>query len=264
MKKALSLLFLFLIACSAVNIAVDTSIKQGSEGFVVGDGSIGLVLTHGLGATPCEVKDLANYLAGKNITVYVVRLPGHGTSIEELDSKKWEDWYQNYKEAYMTLKPIKSKIFAAGMSVGGVIALKLAEDEDIDGVVALAPALIFDDSRSNYAWFFKYFSKYSSRTLRPECKDNTYDKFSIKSVAESVEFAKLIRKDLDKVTEPTFLMQYKDDDRVKPESSQIVYDSISSEKKELNWIDGKGHVFLLDEDKEKYFEQIYQFIKTNS
>ena len=176
MKKALSLLFLFLIACSAVNIAVDTSIKQGSEGFVVGDGSIGLVLTHGLGATPCEVKDLANYLAGKNITVYVVRLPGHGTSIEELDSKKWEDWYQNYKEAYMTLKPIKSKIFAAGMSVGGVIALKLAEDEDIDGVVALAPALIFDDSRSNYAWFFKYFSKYSSRTLRPECKDNTYDK----------------------------------------------------------------------------------------
>ncbi len=266
MKKTflllLSSLFLFLSACSPPD--VDAYVKPGNEGFVIGEGTTGLVLTHGLGATPCEVKDLANYLAAKNITVYVVRLAGHGTSVEDLNTRKWEDWYKNYKEAYLTLKPMKNKIFIGGMSIGGVIALKLAEQEQVDGIIALAPALIFDDSRTKYAWFFKYFSKYSSRVLRPECKDNTYDKFSINSVAESVELANLARKDLSKINEPVFLMQYKYDDRVNPESSQIVYDSISSDKKELNWIDGKGHVFLLDEGREKYFDQIYRFIKENS
>lgn len=258
----LSLLSLLLTACSVSNI--DTSVKPGNEGFVVGEGQIGVVLTHGLSSTPCEVKDLADYLSKKNITVYVVRLAGHGTSVEDLATKKWEDWYQNYKEAYLTLKPMKQKIFAAGMSVGGVIALKLAEDESVDGVIALAPALMLDDARSNYAWLFKYFTKYSSRVLREECKDNTYDKFSLNSVAESLEIANLVRKDLSKIDEPILIMQYKNDTRVKPESSRIVYDSISSEKKELDWLEGTGHVFLLDEGKEKYFEKIYQFIKANS
>ena len=76
--------------------------------------------------------------------------------------------------------------------------------------------------------------------------------------------ANVARKDLSKITAPVFLMQYKTDNRVKTESSQIVYDSVSSETKELNWLDGKGHVFILDEGKEKYFEKIYQFIKGNS
>ncbi|MEK6887038.1 MAG: alpha/beta fold hydrolase [Nanoarchaeota archaeon] len=261
MKLCLILLLLF-TACSSQFI--ETSVKKGSEGFVLGGGEIGVLLTHGLGASPCEVKELASYLAEKNISVYAVRLSGHGTSVEDLNSKKWEDWYQTYEEAYFTLKPLKKKIFVGGMSAGGVIALKLAEEQDVDGVIALAPAMILDDSRTNYAWFFKYFSKYSSRVLRPECKDNTYDKFSIASVAESVEMAKLVKKNLSKIDEPVFLMQYKFDNRVKPESSQIVYDSISSETKELNWLEGEGHVFLLDEGKEKYFEQIYRFIKENS
>ena len=104
MRKELLILLLFLAACSSVNI--DTSVKPGDEGFVVGGGQTSLILTHGLSSTPCEVKDLANYLAAKNITVYAVRLAGHGTSVEDLTTKKWEDWYQSYKEAYLTLKPM--------------------------------------------------------------------------------------------------------------------------------------------------------------
>ena len=92
----LFLMFSFLTACSSADI--DTSVKPGSEGFVAGNGSIGLILTHGLSSTPCEVKGLADYLAARNITVYVVRLAGHGTSIEDLYTKTLENFYQKKKK----------------------------------------------------------------------------------------------------------------------------------------------------------------------
>ena len=260
--KRLLILALFLIACSSQ--VIDTSVKQGNEAFVLGNGSIGVILTHGLGASPYEVRGLAEYLAARNMTVYGVRLAGHGTSLADLDTKKWEDWYQSYKEAYLTLKPLKQKIFIGGVSVGGVVTLKLAENEKVDGVIALAPALILDDSRSNYAWLFKYFTRYSGRVIPPERRPYYYPAFSVSAVAESVAMANLVQKDLSKINAPAFIMQYTNDTRAKSESSQIVYDSISSSKKELHWINGTGHVFLLDDGKEKYFEQIYQFIKMNS
>lgn len=259
MKHYLFLL-LFLIACAKI----DTTVKPGNEGFVLGNGSIGVVLTHGLGASPYEVRGLAEYLSKRNITVYAVRLSGHGTSLEDLNTKTWDDWYDDYSNAYKTMKPLKQKIFVGGMSLGGELALELAEKEDVTGVVALAPSLILDDKKSSYAWVIKYFTKYSSRDIPEERKPYYYDRFSVSSVAEAVKFSNLIIKDLSRINEPILIMQYTNDTRVDVKSSQIVYDSVSSQKKELVWINGTGHVFLLDDGKEKYFEKIYEFIKANS
>lgn len=261
MKKIILILAaLFLISCSK---NIDTSVKEGNEGFVVGNGSIGILLAHGLGASPHEVKDLADYLAGKGLTVYAVRLDGHGTSIDDLARTKWEDWYRNYKRAYDSMNLAKEKVFVGGMSLGGLLALKLAEDEQADGIIALAPAMILDDKRTDYAWLFKYFTEYSSRSLDGEEKNYYYSKFPVASVAEMVEFSKIVKKDLGKINEPMLLMQYKNDTRVSPESSQLAYDSISSENKQLIWINGTGHVFITEEGMEQYFEQIYQFIMSN-
>ncbi len=260
MKKEILILtaLLFIVSCSSENI--DTTIKEGNEGFVIGNGSIGVLLTHGLGASPYEIKELSEFLAEKGFTVYAVRLDGHGTSLEDLKRTKWESWYDNYQRAYVSMKNTKEKVFVGGMSLGGLLALKLAEDEDTAGVIALAPAVVLDDKRSNYAWFFKYFTKYSSRTLNGEQKNYYYQKFPVASVAEMVELAGNVRKNLEKINEPVLVMQHSSDYRVSPESSEIVYDSVSSSDKELIWIDGNSHVFIVEEGKEAYFEQIYNFI----
>jgi len=265
MKKVILVVFLFILSSlTACTSKIDTSIKPGNEGFVLGDGDIGVLLAHGLSSSPHEVKELSEYLAAKNITVYSIRLAGHGTSIEDLATKKWEDWYFDYKNVYLSLKSMKKKVFVGGMSLGGVLALKLAEDENTDGIFALSPALILDDKRSNYAWVFKYFSKYSLRTIPKDLILYNYDKFSIASVAELVELSSIVIKDLSLIDEPILIMQYRNDTRVNPESSQLVNDKVSSDKKELVLLNGTGHVFLLDDGKEGYFEQIYQFIKANT
>lgn len=263
----ISLTLFFVIVLSLASCSkkeIDTSVKPGNEGFVLGNGSIGVVLTHGLGASPYEVKGLAEYLAARNLTVYVVRLPGHGTSLEDVDGTIWEDWYKSYHEAYLSIKPLKQKVFVGGMSLGGSLALKLAEDEKVDGIISLAPALIMDDSRTKYAWVFKYFSKYSNRNISKEELPYYYPKFSIKTVAEMMSLSDVVVRDLNKINQPLFLMQYNKDHRVSPESSRLVYDEVTSQKKEMVWLNGTGHVMLLNNDKETAFEKIYVFIKSNS
>jgi carboxylesterase len=262
MKRLLITILLLLVACTQQKI--DMSIKPGNEGFMIGNGSIGVILSHGLGASPYEVKALAEYLAQRNMTVYAVRLDGHGTSKEDLQYRTWEDWYANIQQTYDVMKGTKEKIFVGGSSLGGVLMLKFVEDHDVDGIIAIAPALILDDGRSNYAWLFKYFTKYSSRVVSEERKPYYYSAFPVASVAELVELSKIVMRDLPKITEPVFLLQSKDDDRVKAKSSQLVYDAVSSEKKELVWVNGTDHVVILIDGKEQYYEKIYQFILQNS
>lgn len=251
-----------LLACSTPNI--DVTIKPGNEGFTLERGDVAVVLTHGLGASPFEVKGLADYLAARNITVYAVRLDGHGTSVEHLATTKWADWYRNYKTGFDLAKQKHSKVFAGGTSMGGVLALMLAENENVQGIIAVAPALILDDKRSEYAWLFKYFTKYSSRVIPEERSPYYYNRFPVASVAETVTMAKLVEKDLGKINEPIFIMQSTNDTRVSVKSSQTVYDTVSSKEKELVWVNSNEHIMFYDADKEKYFEQIYQFILKNA
>lgn len=262
MKKELILIcaVFLLSACSS---QMDTTIKPGNDGYVLGNGSNAILFTHGLSSSPHEDRALAEYLAERNFTVYVVRLEGHGTSVEDLTRTKWEDWYANYREAYLNLKETKEKVYVGGMSLGGVIALKLAEDEKVDGVISLAPSLVLDDERAKYAWFFKYFTKYSLRNISATDLPYNYDRFPVASVAQMLEMSGVVQNDLNKVDEPILIMQYKNDYRASPKSSQIVYDNVLSANKQLEWIEGTGHVMINDEDKETYFEQIYQFIKQN-
>lgn len=260
MKKIVLLIAgIFLIAACATTI--DTKIKQGNEGFVIGNGSIGVLLTHGLAASPYEVRQLADYLAARNMTVYGVRLDGHGTSPEDLSRTTAAQWYTTYHNAYLSLKSQKQKVFVGGMSLGGALALKLAEDENVSGIIALAPALELDDSRSNYAWLFKYFTKYSSRNISSSLLPYYYPVFPVASVAEMVSFGKITEQGLGKITEPIFIMQYAHDYRVSPRSSQITYDSVASKDKTLQWLDGSNHVMILNAPNEtQYFEEIYRFI----
>jgi len=258
MKKLILLLFI-LTACAPSEI--DFSIRPGNEEFVVGSGEDAVILSHGLAASPYEVRFLADYLAENGFTVYGIRLTGHGTSVEHLATTKWEDWYQIFENKFNEVSLNHDKVYVGGMSLGALLALKLVEDNGADGVIALAPALVLDDKRANFAFIFKYFTKYSSRVLSDEVKPFYYNKFSVTAVAENVKLGKIVKEDLDKITEPIFIMQYREDIRVDPESSQIVYDSVSSEVKELVWVDGEGHVMILGEGREEYFEKILEFIR---
>ena len=199
MKNKIILVF-FLIFITSCSNNVIYSVKPGNEAFIIGNNSeIGVLLTHGFEASPHEVRELAQYLADRNITVYVTRLKGHGTDIKELDNAKWQDWYNDYENGYNELSKKTKKIVVAGHSLGGAIALYFAEQKDTVGVVSLASPIRLKDKRAEYAWLIKYFKRYEARNITEEDKKYHYDKYSAAAVEQLVEFIKVYQQNLSKV-----------------------------------------------------------------
>src|SRR3989338_2510143 len=145
-------LLIFLVSCSNNINDVSYPVKPGNGAFTLGNNSeIGVLLTHGFEASPDEVKELAQYLSDRNITVLVVRLKGHGTDIKELDNTKWQEWHNDYENGFNELSNKTKKVVVAGHSLGGALALYIAEQKDTAGVVSLAAPIGLKDKRAEFA-----------------------------------------------------------------------------------------------------------------
>ena len=253
-------LLIFLASCTAQNIPYP--VKPGNEEFMLGNSTeIGVLLTHGFEASPHEVRELAQFLADRNMTVYVVRLRGHGTDIKELDNIKWNDWYNDYENGFNELSKKTKKVVVAGHSLGGALALYLAEQKDTAGVVSLASPIGLNDKRAEYAWLIKYFKKYEARNITEEEKKYNYGSYSAQGVEQLVEFIKSYKKDLSKITEPILIIQLSNDTKIDSNSASYIYQTVKSRDKTIVVINATGHGLFDGNYKNMVYKEIYNFVK---
>lgn len=106
----------------------------------------GILLIHGLGGTPIEVKSVARRLSEIGATVLCCQLAGHCGTEADLTATTWQDWYQSAEEALARLERDCDVIIVGGLSMGGVLSAKLAAryQARIHGLVMLAPTLWYD------------------------------------------------------------------------------------------------------------------------
>ena len=75
-------------------------------------------------------------LARAGYTVYCCQLAGHCGTPEELRRSTWHEWYASVEAAHDKLKEHCDVILAGGLSMGGILALHLAQNRP-DGVQGL-------------------------------------------------------------------------------------------------------------------------------
>jgi carboxylesterase len=104
-------------------------------------GRVGILLIHGLGGTPVELKSVAQALNRSGYTVYCPLLVGHGESGELLNTTTWMDWYKSVEEAHDALKQRSDVIIVGGLSAGVLLALHLAakRPQQIHGALLFSP-----------------------------------------------------------------------------------------------------------------------------
>jgi len=104
-------------------------------------GRLGILLIHGLGGTPVELKFVAQALNRAGHTVYCPLLAGHGGSAELLNATTWTDWYKSVQEAHDALKERADVIVVGGLSAGVLLALHLAAKRpgEVDGALLFSP-----------------------------------------------------------------------------------------------------------------------------
>ncbi len=120
---------------------------------------IGVLLIHGLGGTPLELKSVATGLHRAGCTVHVCQLAGHCGSEADLAATTWKDWYASVEAAYQALESRCARIFVGGLSMGAILALQIARPlpKSLLGVLLYAPTLYYDGwSVRNQRWLIRW------------------------------------------------------------------------------------------------------------
>lgn len=90
----------------------------------------------------------AEHLGAAGYTVRVPLLPGMGTW-KDLNATTWHDWYGELERAHDELAARCSTVFAAGLSMGGLLATFGARPS-LAGLVLVNP--IFKHSTGQLCW----------------------------------------------------------------------------------------------------------------
>jgi carboxylesterase len=106
---------------------------------------IGVLVLHGLGSTVQSVRPLAEALADRGWPVSAPLLPGHGETVAAFARTGFPDWLAGARDELRALASRCSGTVVIGLSMGGALALTLAAQEPVLGVVAINPYLDTND-----------------------------------------------------------------------------------------------------------------------
>lgn len=104
-------------------------------------GKVGVLLLHGLGGTPAEVRFVAMGLNKAGYTVHTPQLVGHGTGSD--GDSKWQDWYRSARAALIELRKECDTVIVGGLCMGAILGLHLAarQPDKVQGVALFSPTL---------------------------------------------------------------------------------------------------------------------------
>lgn len=123
-------------------------------------GPVGVLLIHGLGGTPLELKAVARGLARRGYTVHCCQLAGHCGTEADLLATNRRDWTKSVSDAFDRLKQECTTVLVGGLSMGAILSLYLAAErgEEVDGLLLYAPTLTYDGwSIPWYAFLLRWF-----------------------------------------------------------------------------------------------------------
>ncbi|MDF3820668.1 alpha/beta hydrolase [Leptospira sp. 96542] len=118
---------------------------------------ITIVYIHGFGASRREGEEVTNQVAeyfGAN--TYYLRLPGHGTNIEDHLNTDFQKYLQDAEDSLIYAKELGHKTVLVGTSMGGNIATYLTakHPELVDCLILASPFYNFGDPTANLFNFY--------------------------------------------------------------------------------------------------------------
>lgn len=230
-----------------------------------GAGEVGVLFLHGFTASPWTVRDWAARTSQEGYRVAVPRLPGHGTTWRELEITDGRDWYAAAERAFLDLRAECPTVFVAGLSMGGALALRLAEhyEDDVAGLILVNPALV-GKPRLALVPALKHLVRSTdsigSSISKPDVTEHSYPRTPLKAVHAMMMLWADVRARLDLVYCPILLMRSDADDVVPALSRDIVLRQVSSEEIVEIALPNSRHVATLDHDSDLIVSTTLEFI----
>lgn len=243
------------------------SLLPGAEPYSHDGSATGVLLVHGFTSTPQSMRPWGEHLAAAGHTVRVPRLPGHGTTWQEMNRTRWEDWHAEADRAFRDLLERCDRVFVGGMSMGGSLALALAEDHGprVAGLVLVNPAVKYEDWRIALMPVLRHVvpsvAAIAGDIKKEGVRELAYSRSPVRAAHSQFVAWKNVIRDLPEVTQPVLLLRSAQDHVVPASSSALVLSRISSTDVTEIVLDDSYHVATLDHDAPRIFEESAAFIE---
>lgn len=228
--------------------------------------NIGILLIHGFTGSTNEMQPMAEFLHQAGYSVCAPLLAGHGTSPELMNNTGWVDWFASAKEGYIQLRQTGCQhIVVVGLSMGGLLALKMAQHFPVIGIVTLCTPVIVRDKRMPMARYIQKMVPYIKRINKKEKHiENViypYDKTPLSCIVSLEKLLKNVSLILGKIRQPILVIQSDQDETVDPSSAQLLFERVGSGHKEMVRFEQSSHIITLDHEQEVLHEKVSAFIK---
>lgn len=238
----------------------------GHEAWSGGEGEVGILVIHGYTSSPYGMRSLAEGIAEAGFSVELPRLPGHGTRWQDLRSTTWRDWA---REAIAALERLRARTrvqAVVGLSMGGTLALHLAETrDDVAGLVLINPLLMSSRFLARLLPGLKLvvptIPGLGNDIAKEGGDEQPYDRNPLESQASVLELGARVRADLSEVTCPLLVFTSRQDHVVEVENSALVLEGVSSGDTEQVWLERSYHVAQLDHDGPEIEERTIAFLR---
>ncbi|MCD4771438.1 hypothetical protein K8R30_03405 [archaeon] len=251
----------------------DGEISGTGEIYLEGNNGTCWLLIHSYVATPLEMRELAFEVHGEfGDSVKVMRLVGHGGVPSDLEDVSFGDLYADVEKEFVFLEESCEEVNVVGSSMGGTLAVYLAENEDLKNLYLVNAYLSIV-----YEWYYVFYPGFYIEYLGPGLHYSKKGQIARISDplgrAEHVAYLNMpyytlkttedilagVRDDAGLVTENVLAQHSVNDPVANVGSVEDFVGAVSSENKEMVLFEDSHHVLLMDYDADFVIENILEF-----
>jgi carboxylesterase len=244
----------------------ELQLVPGAEPWSAEGGRAGALCLHGFTGNPGSMRGLAEAFAAAGFTVELPRLPGHGTTVEEMMTTGWADWTAEVEAAYQRLAARTDKVVVSGLSMGGSLTLWTAlQHPEVAGIVCINPATkpqpaelmeivhgMVDDGTDVMPGI-------GADIADPDATESAYEQTPLRPLISLVEdgLASLSGR-YSEITCPLLLLTSPQDHVVEPSNGDFLAETFGGPVERIS-LERSYHVATLDFDKDVIFEAAVAF-----
>jgi carboxylesterase len=243
-------------------------VMPGAEPIDLPGGPVGVLLSHGFTGTTQSIRAWAEHLSAAGITVSAPRLPGHGTSVKDMNTTRFSDWYTTVEKAFDDLRSRCETVFAMGLSMGGTLALRLAEERahQVAGVVVVNASLATERKDAKLlpliSKILPAFPGIASDVKKAGVTELAYDRIPLKAAYSLQQAWPVVRRELPRITCPVLVYRSAVDHVVEPVSGRALL--LGCRQAEERVLHDSFHVATLDNDAPTIFEGSLAFVRAHA
>ena len=203
-------------------------------------------MIHGYPTTPAMYEYAAKRMKEEGYDVYAPLIPTFGADWHDFQKTSFSSWYGWIEEYYENLEKEYENVFIIGISMGGAMTLKLAENHNPAAIAIIGAPVVYNSFFRDHV--VTSWPSYIARiigiftpsigagivTSRPDSNDGNEDWKGYKGLfpkqgASLVWNLKSIRKDLNKIKVPVLSIHDRGDKTVPFANQQIIRREIKTE-----------------------------------